>query len=226
MFAFLTASQNMPFTIALTVMLGIALLEGVTALFGAALSDLLDALIPDLSDVSVDTDIGDGGEIQPANALSRLLSWFRVGEVPVLMLLIVFLTAFGLIGLGLQSMIHNTLGFYSPGILASIVAIFLSLPIVRVFGGVLSKIMPKDETDAIPVDSLVGHVATITIGTAAKGRPAEARARDIHSTTHYLMVEPDSDDLVFNAGDQVLLVKHEGPVFKAIPNSNPSLIDD
>ena len=44
MFTFLTTSQNMPFTVALAVMFGIAILEGITAFFGAALSNVIDAL--------------------------------------------------------------------------------------------------------------------------------------------------------------------------------------
>lgn len=231
MFGFLTADQNMPFTIALVVMFGIALLEGITMFFGAALSNAIDALLPEPPEVDVaigaELDVGvDGVEIQSPNALSRLLGWLRVGQVPVLMLVVVFLTGFGLIGLGLQAVTHNTFGFYWPAAVAAVAAFLLSLPIVRVFGGVLAFILPKDETDAVSVDTLIGRIATITIGTAEVGRPAEARVRDIHGTTHYLMIEPDRAESSFAAGEQVLLVRREGSVFKAIANPNPSLVDE
>lgn len=230
MFAFLTADQNLPFSIALMVMLGIAVLEGITALFGAALSNLIDALLPEMpdADITLDTDLGsgvDGVEVQSPNALSRVLGWLRIGQVPVLMLLVIFLTAFGLIGLGLQSFTQNTLGFLWPASLAAIAALIPSLPLMRLLGGLLAHILPKDETDAVSVDTLVGRVATITIGTARQGRPAEARVRDTHGTTHYLMVEPDDPGQAFDAGAQVLLVKHTGSVFKAIANPKPSLVD-
>lgn len=231
MFSFLLADQNVPFTVALVVMFGIALLEGVTALFGAALSNAIDALLPDLPDADlpagVDLDGGvDGVEFQSPNALSRLLGWLRIGQVPVLMLVVIFLTGFGLIGLGIQGVTQNALGFLWPSGLAATAAIVLSLPVVRVCGGLLARFMPRDETDAVSVDTLVGRIAIITIGVASAGRPAEARVRDQHGTTHYLMVEPDDAATRFAAGEPVLLVRRTGSVFKAIANPNPALVDE
>ena len=52
MFEFITADANMPFAIALTVMLGIALLEGVAMLLGAGLSGFIDSMMPEF-DVDV-----------------------------------------------------------------------------------------------------------------------------------------------------------------------------
>ncbi len=230
MLTFLTASQNMPFTVALAVMFGIAILEGITTFLGAALSNVIDALLPEMpdADVAADAELDsgvDGAETQAPNALSRVLGWLRIGQVPVLMLIVIFLSGFGLIGLGLQSLTQNTLGFLWPGAIASIAAFALSLPLVRIFGGVLGRIMPQDETEAVSVDTLVGRIATITIGSARAGRPAEARVRDIHGTTHYVMVEPDNPNESIDAGSNVLLVKREGSVFKAISNPNPTLVD-
>lgn len=230
MFTFLTADQNMPFSIALVVMFGIALLEGITMFFGAALSNAIDALLPEMpaADIAIETNLDagiDGVEVQSPNALSRLLGWLRIGQVPVLMLVVVFLTAFGLIGLGLQALTLNTLGFFWPAFIAAFAALALSIPMVRIFGGLIASILPKDETDAVSVETLVGRIATITIGTARIGRPAEARVRDVRGTTHYVMVEPDTTDADFKAGEQVLLVKRNGSVFKAIANPNPSLVD-
>lgn len=230
MFAFLTADQNVPFTVALVVMFGIALLEGITMFFGVALSNVVDALLPEPPEVDIAVDVSldagiDGVEVQSPNALSRLLGWLRIGQVPVLMLIVIFLTGFGLIGLGLQALTHNTMGFLWPPAVAAGAVLVMSLPVVRVFVGLLARVLPKDETDAVSVDSLVGRIATITIGEATVGRPAEARVRDMHGTTHYLMVEPDSRDASFSTGDQVLLLQRDGSVFKAIANPNPALVD-
>ena len=90
-------------------------------LMGAGLSDVLDAMLPEI-DLDVDFD----ADISPST-FSRLLGWLRIGRVPVLMLLVVFLTAFGLIGLVLQSFAHGLLGNYMPAIVAVIPAFFLSL---------------------------------------------------------------------------------------------------
>jgi hypothetical protein len=224
MLEFLTADGNQPFTVALAVMLIIAVIEGVTSLLGAGLSELIDALLPDMDlDVDVDLDAAEG--VASGNSLSRLLGWLRIGQVPVLILLVVFLTAFGLIGLGIQSFSQGALGFLFPGWIASIPALFLSLPVVRVLGGGLAKIMPKDETDAVSEASFVGRVAVITLGNARRGYPAEARLKDEHGQLHYVMVEPDSDAEELEQGTTVLLVKQESSVFRAIRNTSDALID-
>ncbi|MET0109462.1 MAG: YqiJ family protein [Candidatus Thiodiazotropha sp.] len=217
--------ENLPFAVALAVMLGIALLEGISTLLGMALSGLIDTLLPEMPDlqgpeIDLDMDLPDA---DAPYALSRFFSWLRIGQVPVLMLIVIFLTAFGLIGLGIQSLASSTFNQLIPASLASIPAVLLSLPMVRLFGGVLMRIMPSDETEAVTESSLVGRIATITIGTASSDRPAEARVRDKYGTTHLLMVEPDRQQDIFNAGDEVLLVKKESTVFKAISNPNSIL---
>lgn len=229
MLSFILAPENFPFAVALAVMFGIALLEGISTLFGAALSGLIDAVLPDMPELQtpeVDLDTGiDSPDTEAPYALSRFFSWLRVGQVPVLMLIVIFLTAFGLIGLGMQSLASNAFNHLMPGWLVSIPAVLLSFPMVRVFSGVLARYMPSDETEAVSVTSLVGRIATITIGTAEKGRPAEARVKDHYGTSHLLMVEPDNPVEYFGAGEKVLLVKKEGSVFKVISNPNSILTD-
>ncbi|MCP4236269.1 MAG: YqiJ family protein [Aestuariibacter sp.] len=238
MFEFILATGNTPFAVALTVMFGIAILEGVTTLLGFAFSNVIDALIPEFDmdiDAGFDADIdatagstlehGHSADLGANSALSRLLGWLRVGRVPVLILLVVFLTGFGLTGLALQSFVHGITGSLLPGSIMSIPAFIIALPIVHLLGGVIGKIMPKDETDAVTEESLVGRVATITLGTARSGSPAEARVRDIHGTTHYVMVEPGSVNAEFHSGSSVLLLQKNGAIFKGIVNPNPALVD-
>ncbi|MGD2119732.1 MAG: YqiJ family protein [Chromatiales bacterium] len=222
MLEFLTADGNVPFSVALALMFGIAFLEGVASLLGFALSNALDSLLPDL-DLDVELDLS--AEMESPSALSRLFSWLRVGQVPVLMLLVIFLAAFGLIGLALQSFAQGITGFFLPGLLMSVPTFVLALPVVRVMGGVLNRVMPKDETDAVSEDSLVGRIATITLGTASVGSPAEARVRDVRGTTHYVMVEPDVAGVNFTAKSSVLLVRKEGAIFKVIANTSSALVD-
>ncbi len=224
MMEFLTVSQNMPFSVALAVMVGIALLEGVASMLGAGVSHFLDALLPDL-DLSADIDI-QVPHGHSMSAFSSFLSWLRVGQVPVIILLVVFLTAFGLIGLGLQWLSSHVLGFLLPGVVAAVLALVFSLPVVRMAGGVLGAIIPKDETDAVTEASLVGRVATITIGTASTASPAEAKVKDQHGLTHYIMVEPDDVKVSMPSGSQVLLVRYETNIYKAIENTNTALVED
>jgi hypothetical protein len=39
------------------------------------------------------------------------------------------------------------------------------------------------------------------------------------------MIEPDNDAEEFVQGTEVLLVKHDGAIFKAIPNTSDVLVD-
>ena len=219
MIAFLSAPENFPFTLALAVMIGIALLEGITSLFGAALSSLLDTLIPDFD---VDMDAG-GPEVQTPTPLSRLLGWLRIGRVPILMLLVIFLTGFGLIGLAMQSVLIGAIGLLLPGWLAAIPAFFLALPVVRLLGGLLERFMPQDETDAVSRESFIGRIATLTLGSARQGNAAQAKVKDEHGYTHYIMVEPDTGQEELQQGEEVLLVRKQGAVFQAIKNTNAAL---
>ncbi len=221
MFEFITAVPNQPFAIALTVMVLIALMEGVGTLFGMGLSNMVEGLLPDL-DLDVDVDLPEG---ETPFAMSRLLGWLRFGQVPALILLIIFLTAFGLIGLSLQTIADNTFGILAPGWLASIAAFAVSLPLVRLVGGVLGKILPKDETSAVSDQTFIGRIAVITLGTSKQGSPAEGRLEDQYGQTHYLMIEPDLAEEEFSQGEQVLLVKKSGSIFRAIRNTSQILVD-
>lgn len=217
MMELLTASQNIAFTVALAVMLTIAIMEGVAMFLGAGLSDFIDSILPE-TDLDLDLDLDADGSV-----FSKVLGWLRVGRVPALMLLIVFLTAFGLIGLALQSAIESVVGFYLPAWMAVIPAFLMALPVVRLLGGALNAIIPKDETDAVSATSFVGRIAIITLGTASAGSPAEAKLTDEHGHTHYIMVEPDEPLLNFEQGSSVLLTEHHGAVFKGIVNSSSAM---
>jgi hypothetical protein len=218
MISFLLASQNMPFTVALAVMLIIAFIEGASTLLGAGIFSFIDSLLPEL-------DI-DSPDFESSGLFSKLLGWLRIGEVPAIMLLVIFLTAFGLIGLGLQSFAQKTLGSLLPGSFASIPAVLLGFPIVRLCGGILGKLMPKDETEAVAETSFIGRIAVITLGNASPGNPAEAKLRDKFGQAHYVMVEPDESDERFENGTQVVLVSQQGAIFKAIRNKSDALVDD
>jgi len=220
MLEFLNAAQNMPFTVALAVMLGIAVLEGVASLLGAGISSFIDTLLPEL-----DMDVDHSTAVSTVSPVSRFLGWLRFGQVPALIVLVIFLTGFGLIGLGIQSVMQDLTGALLPGILAVFIALLLALPVVRVLAGGIAKVIPKDETEAVEEKTLLGRVAVITLGTAAKGSAAEAKVKDQNGLTHYVMVEPESEEVKLVKGTAVLLLEKTGSVFRVIENTNPSLID-
>ncbi len=203
---FLFADGNMPFAVAIAIVVIIAGLEAVGLLMGAGLSDFLDGLIEG----------PDGGGVDGhGSMLSAILSWLRIGQVPILILLIVFLTAFGVLGYALQGFIFNVTGYLLPSALASLPALFGAVPAMRWMGGAIAAILPSDETSAVATASFVGLNATITLGTARKGSPAQARLKDAHGQSHYVMVEPEDPQLAFAQGDTVRLTRHDGARFLA-----------
>jgi hypothetical protein len=219
MLTFILDSHNFPFTIALLTMVGIALLEGITTLLGFGLSSILGHFLPDVdAQPDLDVDHPDAG-----TSLGHLLGWINVGRVPLMVLLVIFLTVFSLLGYTLQAIFLGIVGQMLPTLLAALLSLFLSLPVVRFLGKFLGKLMPNDETEAISEETFIGRVATITLGTATKGRPARAKFQDNYGTTHLVMVEPESTDEVFNQGDKVVLLERSGGKFLATHSTNPLL---
>ncbi|MCF8500167.1 MAG: DUF1449 family protein, partial [Rhodospirillum sp.] len=150
-----------------------------------------------------------------------------IGRVPLLMLLIVFLTAFGLFGFGIQTIAQSLFGAPLHGALASIPAVLFSLPVVRGFGRLFLRWFPSDLSDAPNREGLIGRVAVVFRGEARRGSPAEAKikakTKDGSGPTHYLLVEPDGEG-TFLAGDEVLIVRRIGTHYAAIPNPHATLV--
>lgn len=191
------------FTAAIGVVLGLAVVEGV------GLSGWAGHGMP-----------GDGAEADVG-----WLGWLHLGRVPLTILLILFLSTFGLAGFTAQMVARQLSGQFLPLPLAAVGALGLALVAVRTLGGGLARILPRDETYAVSLDELAGRIATVVTGTARPGRPAQARVRDALGHNHYVMVEPDNADAAFPAGSEVLLVRRAGGSrFLAIANPRPGLL--
>ncbi len=208
MLEFLLTDANVPFSLALSLMLGIAALEGLGLLCGLDMSRPLDDL---LLGAGLDVDVG---EAHVPAGLS-ILEWLYIGTVPMLMLLVVFLTAFGCIGLVGQTLALRWLGHPLAPTWASGLALIASVPVLRVVGGGLKKLL-KEQTRAVSQDAFIGTTGTIVMGTARCGQPAQARLRDEHGQSHYVMVEPSAPEEVFETGTDVLLVDRQGAVYQGL----------
>ena len=229
------APATAPFAIAICLMGLIALVEIAGALLGLAPSGFIDNLLPDLEadaefDLDADTsplnaDVAAAPEAPGAGPLSQVLGWLCVGRVPILVLLIVFLTAFGLTGFMLQGAVATVFSNPAPAWLAVWPALAAALPATRYCGLALARIMPKEQTEAVSRAGFVGRIATIIRGEARRGLPAEAKLADAYGQTHYLLVEPDDDGARLAAGEEVLIVRQTGGRYRAIPNPNPVLTD-
>jgi hypothetical protein len=207
----LFSSALWPFALATVVLLGVAAAEALALLIGASASHWLDGVVADAD--------------HPDGFAGEALGWLHIGKVPLLAILVIFLTTFAVTGFSCQLAAMSMIGHYLPTLLAVGLASVGAVVAVRVLGGALGKVIPRDETTAVPDASLVGRVGTIVIGAARAGRPAQARIHDEHGTVHYVMVEPEGPDESLEAGASVLLVRHlSGRRFHAIHNPKPELL--
>lgn len=215
-----------PFSIAIGVMLLIALTEAMGMLIGVSAAGLLDQLAPEI-DVDADADVSvDGPDGAEAGALSAVLGWMCVGKVPLLVLLVALLTMFGLTGFILQAGTNAVAGAHLPLVLAVPAALLVALPPTRWLALGLAKAMPKEETEAVSSRTFIGKVAVITRGVASDGVPAEAKLRDAHGQMHYVLVEPDTTDAQFPSGTEVLLISQSSAIrFRAIENANAHMVN-
>lgn len=208
----LLAPETWPFTAAIFLMLLIAVVEGIAMAVGANLSESLQQALPDPWD-------------DVHGPFDKLLGWLYVGRVPLLVLLVVFLASFALTGFGLNMVVHRFFGTWVPTLISAPAAFFATLPLVRIFGAGLARVIPQDQTFAVSFDSLIGRVGTIVTGTARLGYPAQAKVPNEHGQMLYVMVEPEAEGVTFQSGERVLLTRQiSGSRFTAVVNPWPDLV--
>lgn len=196
-------AHNLPFALALGAMLLLTLLQVIG--FGDFDVD---------ANIDMDADIGDPTSAGIGGAITSLLG---LGRVPLFVWLIVFLLSFATLGMSIQALAADLTGSPLYVWLAAVIAGGASIPVTAMFARPIGVIMPKDETSAVGLDSLVGKRGTVTTGRAAKGSPARTRVYDRHGQAHHVMVEPHEDASEMLEGDEVLLVRREGQTFFAVP---------
>jgi hypothetical protein len=211
---FLFATQNLAFTVSLALLTLLVLLE---LGMGGGLAEFLDTLVPD-------HEVDASGQTLATDSLpTKLLAWLRAGKVPMLMLVAIFLGIFGVGGLLLQFVcVQFGIGLL-PGLIAALLMFFLAMPFVRVAAKLLGDLLPRDETQVLSQEALIGRIAVIVIGTAKRGAAAQAKLRDEFRTTHYVMVEPVHDHDEFQQGQEVLLMARSGASYRAVRAEVPAL---
>ena len=218
----LTAPANLPFAIALGFVAALALLQVVALLLGGPIG-IGDGDFDANLDLDLDGDIDGDLDLDSDGGLAGALDWLGVGKLPLSILLTLWAAGFGLSGLAIQEFALSATGARLPMLLPSLLALGLSFPILKISGAILRPIIPRDETEAVTTQSLLGSEGEIVVGTARRGRPAQARVRDKWGNAHYVQVEPDSDVDEFAAGAKVLLLKRTDNVFRVIAGSNAQL---
>ncbi|MFT3929266.1 MAG: YqiJ family protein [Spongiibacteraceae bacterium] len=204
-----TAAQNIPFGIALALMLGLAVIEVIGLAIAMSPSTWIDTtLLPDLS----------------ADGTEGALGWLHVGKVPTLVLLVIFLASFAITGYLVQIVARNIVGFYLPAVIASLPAFAMGITGVRTLGALLARVIPRDESFSVSESEFIGRVAIITAASGNADLASQARLKDNYGRTHYILAEPDLPDLTLRDGMDVLIVRKVGAHYRVIENPHPTLI--
>lgn len=199
----LLAAHNLPFAAALLLMLLLAVFQLVS--FGGFELD------PD-GDIDLDADPN-----AEANTAGGLLSLLGIGRLPFTIWLVLFLLIFAGVGVSIQALAESLTGGPLHTLLAAVLAALASLPLTGGLTRPLGRILPRDESTAVSLDSLVGRRGAITTGVARAQSPARARVADRFGHPHFVMVVPHGDADELREGDEVLLVRREDDLFYAVP---------
>ncbi|MEW4449503.1 OB-fold-containig protein [Qipengyuania sp. JC766] len=201
----LLADHNLPFAVALAFMALLALVQAIGLDFGGdADADM---------DLDADGDL-EGGSAMPDGGIgAAAASMLGLGRVPITVWLAVFLFVFAALGVGIQGFATSLTGGPLDRWLAALFAAGAALPVTGVVVRPIGRILPKDETSAVTLDTLVGRRAEIVTGTARHASPARGRVIDAFGHPHHVMIEPHAKDGQIVEGEQVLLVRREGELF-------------
>jgi hypothetical protein len=199
-------------------MLAIFFLEGMSLTIGISFFGIFEMLFPFHADA-------DKRQRSMSESIGR--SWVLIsrGRVPFIVIIVIFLSSFSLTGFFIQYVAKFLSGQYIRWFHAIWPSFIIAMLCVSVMTVVLSKVHLKniENSYAVRENTFIGKMAIITIGTAKKGQPAEAKLRDQYGKTHYVMVEPDGREDQFERSTQVLLVRKEKSIFKAIENPSKAL---
>lgn len=231
--AFLAAPVA-PFTVALSLLLTLVLLEVIALLLGGSMLGMdgeaefdldveLDIADVGLADIgvdltSMDVDLADyelldaealdaDPTLEPQTSPSALTQWLGIGKVPLAIWIAALLAGFGASGHVLQATAEAFIGRPLPVALAALPALYAGIWLAKTFGSAVARVIPKSESTALMRRQLSRKRGVVSQGTARRGAQAEVRLTDRHGNLHYIRAEPlvDSDEIA--QGTEVLVLR-------------------
>lgn len=199
---FLFAQANLPFLISLSLVFLLGLFEGFSLILGYGLLGGLDDWLS--FDVDPDT-----------SGFTGIAGWLCLDRLPLLIWFVLALVSFALVGYtsNFLAIIFTDQALHQ--VISLPIALFTTAFSCRYLGAALARVLPKNETSAVSIDSLSGCVGTVTLGCAVKGNPSEALVKDQYQQRHYVLVEPEMPGLEFRKGTQIVLLRRDGSVWTA-----------
>lgn len=199
---FFAAGPNLPFLVTGSVVLALLIINIVLLVFGAG----FDAFHHDI-DVTVDAN-GNGIPDYLETGHFTFSDLVNPGHVPSTIFLILFCGQFSILGYSGQWIYDGVTGGFAPMLLSIPVIFALTLPCVRLSTQVISPLLPKDETNAVTVESLTNTAGIVTAGPIGPEDFGMARFTDNHGVDHMLMVCSEGEEVIATGANVVLLGPH------------------
>ena len=227
MWSFLLSPEMAPFSFAFLLVIGLVCLELVFLLLGGSLIGMdadgpaVDAEAEFDFDAQLDGEPGmapDGTETEiDTGGSGGALAWLGLGEAPFVLWLAGVATSFAIAGYCSQLLSNAVFGGLIPVAIIAPLALIPGILGGKIIARAIAAAAPKTETSAISRQFLGGRIGVITQGTAAKGRPAEARIVDRHGNPQYLRVEPREDGVTIPQGTDVIIFRPIGDIYPVMP---------
>lgn len=199
---FFVAGPNTPFLVAACLVAAIFLIEVVALVLGHSLASQHGDI-----DYTLDAN-GNGIPDYLETGEFNLVGWLNPGHVPSMVFLLLFCGTYSIMGYTGQWVFDGLTGQLAPALLAGPVALAISLPFVRSATRVVERIIPKDESSAVTVESLTGDTGVITAGPITREKFGIARFTDKWGTDHSLMVALEGEETVATGASVVLVGAH------------------
>lgn len=188
---FFVAPGNIAFLVAGCVVLAVLLIELMATFIGFSLH---------MFDADVDIPLSKGAE------MDGFLGWLNPGNVPVILLLTMFLGCLSLVGF-VGNWVWTGLGFniLSPLFTTPIVGATV-LPIVSKFSAIMGHMLHQEDSNAVTLDDMLGYYGVVTLGPVQDRVAGQARFRDDHGISHYVDVVAETGQTI-DIGDDVVLLQ-------------------
>jgi hypothetical protein len=205
MLNFITAAENTPFLIAGCIVIALLILGIISIIFGIG---------HDLFQVDADIDFtldanGNGIPDYLETGDTSIFLWINPGHVPSTVFIIMFAGIYSIMGYSAQWIYNGLSTTLMPTLLVGPVVLAITLPIVRSLSASIAPLLPKDETNAIKVESLIGSSGVLTAGPVGQDDFGIARFTDNFGTDHNLVVCSDSHEFIATGSPVVLLGPHK-----------------
>lgn len=190
---------------------GLALIAAVLVLEIIATVVGLSMMINHDVDVDIDHDMHVNGshDIEWDTGFSHTLSEVTgFGKLPVMVFVVLFVGMFSVFGLATNAFLHFSFPYFMGVALSSLVSFLITVPVTGRIAGFIARILPRDESNAISMEDLLGREATIIVGVATNHINATALVKDFYGVLHQVSVRTLEEGLAIPTKSTVRLEEH------------------